>query len=90
MMFRAHEFDAKTCEETGTILFFDGANRADVVSKCLYTCRLKNGNAFVGPTGGVIYDGSGKGYSVVPDKKSLFALPRNSPGASDESVPALA
>lgn len=88
-MFRAHEFVAESCEETGTVLFFDGTSREDAVSKCLYTLRLKNAHACVGPSGGVVYDGFGKGYSVVPDKKPLFAPSPKSTGANDEAVAVL-
>lgn len=49
----------KEMNETGRQLVFLADNITTAVQSCLYTLKLKNGNAHVGPTGRVVYDGNG-------------------------------
>lgn len=62
--YQAHEYDAQTMMPTGRVEHYMAVNHAQAVQNVLYTRRLKDGNAFVGPSGGVVYS-QGKAYAVA-------------------------
>lgn len=64
----AYEFETETCRLTGRTEYYMAANRKDAVAKVLYSKRLHNGYARVGPTGRVVCDGR-YSYVVVRDKR---------------------
>jgi hypothetical protein len=65
MTFKATEFQNN--EATGRVEIYSAANFNEALGNLLYTRRLTNGNAFVGPTGRVVHAGS-KCYTLTPGK----------------------
>lgn len=59
----AYEFD-ENWNPTGRELLFLADTIGDAVGHCLYTARLHNGHAFIGPSGRVVHDGK-LAYSIV-------------------------
>jgi hypothetical protein len=55
-VFIGHEY--KNGEPTGKEYGYFAKSRSEAVSHCLYTERLSNGSAYVGPTGFVVYSGN--------------------------------
>jgi hypothetical protein len=72
-VFIAHEFTVATAKPTGRELRFLANTIAEAVGYALYTLKLRNGNAKVGPSGRAVYDGCGNGVVVVPEKKRRVA-----------------
>ena len=68
MNFTATEFDANTCEATGRTALYIAESIEKAVSNVLYTMRLENRNAKIGPTKRVVYDGFGKGWTVICER----------------------
>ena len=66
MLFRATEFN-NDIEKTGNEEIFDADDVHKAVEKVLYTRRLKDGNAFVGPSGRVVHT-VGKSWAVTREK----------------------
>jgi hypothetical protein len=65
--YQATEFNRATCEPTGrTETYFAGSLLA-AVDSLLYTKRVSNGGAFIGPTGRCVYAGA-LSYAIVPVK----------------------
>lgn len=55
--FKADEFDLTTMEPTGNQEIYLAESAEDAAKKCLYTRRLVNGHANIGPSKRVVYDG---------------------------------
>ncbi len=55
--FKADEFDLATMTPTGSQEIYLAESAEDAAKKCLYTRRLRNGNASLGPSKRVVYDG---------------------------------
>jgi len=53
------EYSAETIESTGYTALHIAASYSDAVKQVLYTAKIKNGNAFIGPTKRVIHTGFG-------------------------------
>ena len=66
--FKAVEFKSETVEETGRVEIYVAKDLKTAVQSCLYTKRLVDGRAYVGPTGAVVHVGK-LSYSVVKEKK---------------------
>lgn len=63
MTFNATEFENN--EATGLVEVYTAPDFQRALAKLLYTRRLSNGNAFVGPSGRVVHSGS-KCYTLIP------------------------
>lgn len=63
----ATEFVRETMAPTGTTEIYTGDTIQDCVANCLYTRRLANKRAFIGPTGRVVYS-HGFAYTITPEK----------------------
>lgn len=72
MLFNATEFNIgeKEIAPTGTVLTFMADTLAEAVEHCLYTLRLKNAKAKVGPTGRCVHNGFGQSYALTPAKRN--------------------
>lgn len=70
MTYLAHEMDVATCEPTGRVLHYSAETIDEAVASVLYTARLKNGKANVGPTGRVVYAGP-TAFTVIKQKEKL-------------------
>jgi hypothetical protein len=57
-MFRAFEYDRQTMQATGRIEFYHASDIATAVANLLYSKRLSNGAAKIGPTGRAVYSGN--------------------------------
>jgi hypothetical protein len=71
MLFHVAEFNRNTCEHTGREETYQSPDIASAVQSVLYTRKLANGGAFIGPSGRVVYAGE-FGYSVI-QPRSEFA-----------------
>jgi hypothetical protein len=71
-IFRAVEWEVSPTgeflRETGTVRYHQCPTAKDAVDSVLYTARLKDGSARVGPSGRVVYT-NGRAYAIVPDKR---------------------
>ena len=66
-IYRATEFDLNTMKQTGRTEHYLADGLTQAVNSCLYTHRLHNGNAKLGPAGLVVFCG-GLAYSITPEK----------------------
>jgi hypothetical protein len=64
MTYAATEFDRRTMKPTGHVEYYAADDIDAAVAKVLYTRRLSNGAAFIGPSGRCVYS-SGLCYSVT-------------------------
>jgi len=53
---------------TGLVEIYQADTQKEAAKKCLYTRRLADGNAYLGPSGYVIYS-QGSCWIVTPEKK---------------------
>jgi len=65
--FTATEFIPSTCEPTGRIETYTAPTKPAAVASVLYTKKLSDGRAHLGPTGLVVY-ANGKGYVITTEK----------------------
>lgn len=65
--FRVAQFNPTTCAHTGVVETYYATSPEVAVQRVLYTRRLADGRARVGPTGRVVY-GGGFGYTVIRAK----------------------
>lgn len=63
--FKAVQFDAATCEQTGTTYFFQASTVEEAVSAATYYLGVSGAKVRQGPTGRVIYAGR-HGYTITP------------------------
>jgi hypothetical protein len=54
MLFKASEYN-NDIEKTGNEEIYSAENIDEAVQKCLYTKRLRDASAFVGPSGRVVH-----------------------------------
>lgn len=72
-VFKAVEFIADTVQETGNVEIYDAESREEAVDKCLYTKRLSDGNACIGPSGYVVRTQAFAWAIVQPRFRKLHA-----------------
>ena len=68
--FRAVEFCPRTRQETGWVEHYNAPTPEDAVRQVLDQRRLSDPEAFVGPTGRIVYS-AGQGYAVFGDLSGL-------------------
>jgi len=69
--YQAFEYDTNTLEQTGRTLTFLGNDDEHAIRSALYTARLTNGAAKLGPTGRVVYLGDGKAWCIPKPKVAV-------------------
>jgi hypothetical protein len=67
--FKATEFKVndEAIEPTGRVEIYQAETPDEAVEHCLYTRKLANGNAFVGPSKRVVHDGATQWAITRPD-----------------------
>jgi hypothetical protein len=70
--FRAYEFEKDAMAMTGAVEHYTAETIDEAVQKLLYTKKLRDGDAFIGPSGRSVYTGN-RAWSVVEERPHAYA-----------------